>query len=890
MNLKLKRNTLLFFLGVVLIIPLSFFNADKTFLLTFKEDLVQLVMSMDLGFSHRTNLVDSGAGEVSTQDNYDTNKILSKLKSIPKIIKYKLNRPSFDRLDIDIPFLSYKTIMEDRERAMRSKLNTQPTLVKAKIQYKGKTYKAKIRLKGDAEDHWLSKYRMSLKVKLKDNSILGFTEFSIQKPSARQFPYDLSYQSILNHLGNLSSVHKFADTYVNGVSWGIMNLEEHMTKEFLEKQRRKESLIVRYGNEDKWVYNLASKTPYRNYLLSDPTLNISIFSGKKYLKDPRNRQIYSYIVKKQANFDPDLYDTTSMLKSYALSTIWSNWHTLQDANQRYYFNPYTLKLESISTDQGSYDELKGLGSIKFAQLPQQFSKILSNQAAKTELLTIFQEIPNFQNYFDDSIQYFPVDLNKKTQLLNKNYVEFFSNQSLYSDPIGNPKEGHSFRPCSPGIGVAGLTACPETAVPSYDQALPTYDQALPTYDQASEFKKHIHVRHFSNGDLEIRNLLPDTVKINQILYQGTPVQDISISIPGYNTISKSKVIKTEFIGIHDNKISLSSSYQGFEAVIENNYTIISELLSNPLSEKSFNCSLTCSFNGKEYVFKGKELINNPIIINGDVLILPGTHLSFTPNSYMIVKGSLTVLGTPKKPVIFDSTKDYWKGIYVLNAAKESKIFNASFKNLRALEDGLLKLTGAITFYKSDVHMQKVVINDIISEDAINTIESSYNFEDIIISNAISDAFDSDYSAGYITNSSFIEIGGDALDFSGSSAIIDNVRVSKVGDKGVSAGEKSSVKISNSYFEYVSIGVTSKDSSDVLLNKTSITDFDSYGVMSFTKKDFYFDPATIKILDCDIEGPYAYLSQKGTQMFVDSKKIIEKEFDVDKLYKKSTEVL
>ena len=31
--------------------------------------------------------------------------------------------------------------------------------------------------------------------------------------------------------------------FVNGKSWGIMNIEEHMTKEFLEKQKRKESLL-----------------------------------------------------------------------------------------------------------------------------------------------------------------------------------------------------------------------------------------------------------------------------------------------------------------------------------------------------------------------------------------------------------------------------------------------------------------------------------------------------------------------------------------------------------------------------------------------------------------------------------------------------------------------
>ena len=56
---------------------------------------------------------------------------------------------------------------------------------------------------------------------------------------ARQFPFDHVFQSLMRRLGNLSSVHKYAHVFVNGESWGIMNLEEHVSKEFLEKQGKK---------------------------------------------------------------------------------------------------------------------------------------------------------------------------------------------------------------------------------------------------------------------------------------------------------------------------------------------------------------------------------------------------------------------------------------------------------------------------------------------------------------------------------------------------------------------------------------------------------------------------------------------------------------------------
>ena len=98
----------------------------------------------------------------------------------------------------------------------------------------GKTYKAEIRLKGDLYDHWESKNRVSLRVKLKnDKTILGFSAFSIQKPNTRQQPYDSTFQFLVRDTGGIAPVHKFANIFVNGEDWGIMNIEEHMSKEFL---------------------------------------------------------------------------------------------------------------------------------------------------------------------------------------------------------------------------------------------------------------------------------------------------------------------------------------------------------------------------------------------------------------------------------------------------------------------------------------------------------------------------------------------------------------------------------------------------------------------------------------------------------------------------------
>ena len=868
MILKPKKNSLLFPLGVLLIILLTYISANKnSFFLILKEDIVQLVMSIDPGFSHQSFILSSDlttAGELGGLPK--KNKFLSYAQSFPKIIDYKINGMEFDRLDIDIPFLSYDSILKDRQKALDNILNSNPTKVRAKLRYMGKTFKSSIRLKGDSEDHWKSRYRMSLRVELKgDGTILGFKEFSIQKPHSRQFPHDYSYQSTLKALGNLSSVQKFVNLYVNGKSWGIMNIEEHMSKEFLEKKQRKESMIVKVGNEDKWVYNVSASEPYDDYLIASGAFNVSPYGGKKYIQDLRYREILSYISKKQLNYDLDLYDVNSLLSSYVLATLWAQWHTLLDTNHRYYFNPFTLKLESISTDQDTYEVLDGLDSIGFSQLPIQFSKVLlsleeSSQHLDSTIPRIIEENLNFRHHFKSASKYFPVNMPIQERVLENNAEEFQSRMLYYLSPKPVDHRGFLFN---------------DTLISELD---------LPTSLQASEFPEHIHFRHYSNGRLEIYNLLPDAVEIKKILFDGRVADETNYIIPGYSQPFKPLIIETDFMGFYDERVSILSSYQGFERESRNSYTLLFDKTFNPLLEDSFECSNLCVLDGQKYIFsEGSSIISKPVIIKGDVELLAGTHLSFSPNAYMIVEGSITTSGTIDKPVILDAEKDYWKGLYILNSSKRSELTNTKIKNLTALEDGLLKLTGAITFYKADVNFNNVEITDVIAEDALNIISSEYSLINNKFSNTVSDAFDSDFSEGVIKSTSFTNIDGDAIDFSGSRANIDNVRITDIGDKGISAGEESIITISNSYLDNLRVGVISKDNSDVVIESSIISNFTAYGIMSFIKKDFYSSSSSIKVKSTLVDQPFSFMRQKGTFMERDSFEVQEQVFSVKEFY-------
>ena len=194
----------------------------------------------------------------------------------------------------------------------------------------------------------------------------------------------------------------------------------------------------------------------------------------------------------------------SFSKSFILSTLWVDWHPLIEANSRYYFNPYTLKLESIATDQRFYYSLKEEKEsfANFINLPEPYFSVISSHSFQKNLSknldSISEVVSQVENYFDVASSFFPVNKQKNTAILSANMVEILSNKVEYLDLTSTDR--YSDLP-------------PETSS----------EFLKPTRDQASEFIDHLYVRHYKNGKLELFNLIPDDVKIKGILYEGVVV-------------------------------------------------------------------------------------------------------------------------------------------------------------------------------------------------------------------------------------------------------------------------------------------------------------------------------------------------------------------------------
>lgn len=160
-------------------------------------------------------------------------------------------------------------------------------------------------------------------------------------------------------------------------------------------------------------------------------------------------------------------------------------------------------------------------------------------------------------------------------------------------------------------------------------------------------------------------------------------------------------------------------------------------------------------------------------------------------------------------------------------------------------------TGCLTFLDSNFNGGSIYASDAKCEDAINIIRSTGTINKIKIMNASSDALDLDFSKLNIKNINIENAVNDCSDFSYGKYQIEIATLKNCGDKSVSVGEKSNLKIKNLIANNTFIGIASKDSSNIFLEEGKIFNNKSYCLSAYKKKQ-EFDGGTLiyKTLFCD----------------------------------------
>ncbi|MDP6907854.1 MAG: hypothetical protein QF371_00030, partial [Flavobacteriales bacterium] len=271
-----------------------------------------------------------------------------------------------------------------------------------------------------------------------------------------------------------------------------------------------------------------------------------------------------------------------------------------------------------------------------------------------------------------------------------------------------------------------------------------------------------------------------------------------------------------------------------------------------LSDQEFNVFWNSS-DSTYRIPKGVHHISTLVLIPADrhLTVEAGAELILGEGAGIISESAISMKGTGKDSIIVRANSFSNYGITVLQVPDVSAISYTSFIGLGNLDWSGWTQTGAVNFYESVVELANSSFTEIDCEDALNIIRSDFKIDYLRLENVESDGVDCDFSGGTITNSTAINIGNDAYDFSGSAVEVRGCSFSQVGDKAISCGEKSEIHLQELQITAANVAVAAKDLSKVKALKLSVSDC-AFGFVAYNKKTEY-GGATISQVDCSLNN-------------------------------------
>jgi hypothetical protein len=292
-----------------------------------------------------------------------------------------------------------------------------------------------------------------------------------------------------------------------------------------------------------------------------------------------------------------------------------------------------------------------------------------------------------------------------------------------------------------------------------------------------------------------------------------------------------------------------------------------------------------SVSKQQVTFKsGNYQINELVYIPEGYTVdfIPGTTIDFVNHGGLILNGTTKMIGSKAAEIQFISSDSTGMGITILQA-DSVVVKNVVVENMNTLNYEGWVLTGAFNIYESGVDIDGLRISDNNCEDGLNVIRSNFKIKNCLIEGTKSDGFDADFCTGEFSNSTFRNTGNDCIDFSGSIVTISDIEIYNSGDKGVSAGERSTLYLKNITIDGALTGLASKDDSRIEGDQIVVKNAE-VGVATFQKKPEY-SGSTMLLTNVHYQFIKTLgLVEKGSQVEV-AKQVFKgyQKFDIDAMY-------
>ena len=783
-----------------------------------------------------------------------------------EILRYDRIDPAYGNLptlELFVDSLDFAQMVQFRDGALKHGIIDEKAKKEfnCSISYNGEHYGGVIRFKGDWTDH-LKTNKWSFRIKLDGGrTIMGKRTFSIQHPATRGYAKEWFIHKLLKKEEVLTTMYEFIPVELNGKVLGLYAIEEHFTKQLLESQNRRESVILKFNEEPFWESLLLKRRENIHHYF--PTFVASLvepFGKKKVLKKPALKQqliIGQGLSEMYRTFHPDvdLYlDVETYTKYLAILTLANcSSHSTEWHNQRWYVNPVTAKLEPIAFDFSGVFEFNPQGNKSFEfframsqEKPEAMTHYLKGFVLKNQCIQK-RYLANLERMIDDGylisvLKEMNADVERVNQLLAVEFPREKVDFDVLKDNIVEiKKQLPSFKiwlqegliKVKPDTSNQRLNIHSEIS-----SRLPVraYKQAKHQYVIENNGGHMVRVFGYQRKGTKDTVLLPNPIEIGVTNWQGDrsalelteKPSAIYYTLEGSNMVGKASILSWP----------APKSFSPRLAFIE--------------STNNYGKLITKEKRGLR-IRKGSYVINDLIYIpKGTKLVIEaGTKLVFKNTGGILTESPVIMEGLSKAPIIILSESPENRGLTVLQTDAESILNHVQFSDMSNFYSDGWQLSGGVNFYESNVKMNHCSIKNGLSEDALNIIRSKFEMNNCLIENSASDGVDSDFSKGFIVNCRFMDIGNDAADFSGSEVELKDCELLNIGDKAVSVGEKSVLTIKHSTITNAKIGVAAKDRSYATLSDLEISDCD-YGYVVYTKKSEY-GGATIEVEEVRLEN-------------------------------------
>ena len=785
----------------------------------------------------------------------------------------------YDALEITLSTAVLDTLSNRRDIALEQGVITKnlKKYVDATIRIDGVEVPIDLRIKGDWTDH-LRTDKWSFRIKVKGaNCFMGMKSFSIQNPSTRSFMDEWFAHKIFERENVLTTRYRFIPVIINGEKKGVYAVEEHFDKQLLEFSQRREGPIVKFDESGVWQLHMYEENNSEH--INVPMLESAEITPFKSNRTSKSQVLSSQFKKAQQQMtrlrdgDVNVYnylDVDAFVKYIALSDVLNGKHGQIWHNLRNYFNPVTQKLEPIAYD--CFVERKQiLRNVSITGLDRKNKKfftllegVLNNSEAEALYLEYLKEYTD-PSFLENAIQELSVEIQKAEKLLQFEYPGMRLDQDILQNNCEvirttlSEYEEFTKQPNAPSKTPRVYDPLPENLIFT-DIALKAYIR-----DTNVHGKYEVYVENYHTADIEIVGY---AIKRNK---------DSIINLPNFTLKKFVQEPDQETIRFSEKpKVIFYTASNCGDRIFK--YKIGKWSEPEVVSDSKVET-------GNRIIYSGSIEVDQDIIIprGGEVIFEPGTILTMNKGAGFVSESPVSMNGTIDQPIVVKSDDGTASGFTVIASGTSSSMTHVQFTNLNTMHKNNWVLTGAVTFYESDVTIINCIFEKNNCEDGLNLVRCSFNMLNSTVRETFSDGFDADFCSGILSNSIFEATGNDCIDFSGSKITINDCKIYNSGDKGISGGEGSTLIVNNCSIDGTKIAVAAKDFSTVEFNKGAIRNSD-FAFAAFRKKPEY-GPASITASELTVLSvKEVYLLEKGSKLILEG---VEHEgtevFDIEEMY-------